>query len=197
MTASWLRQLGWSETVVLAGGIADHPLKGGPGARQAVPKVPTLKVTELANRLKDEPDATAVLDIGSSLKYRNRGHIVGAWWGVRSRLDQARQAIGDTPFLAITSTDGQLAKLAVPEAQALWPDAQVAALAAGNKGWRHAGYDMEPGFDRATTEANDVWYKPYDHEGQVVEQHMRDYLTWEIALVEQLDRDPTVNFPTF
>jgi len=26
---------------------------------------------------------------------------------------------------------------------------------------------------------------------------MRDYLTWEIALVEQLDRDPTVSFPTF
>jgi hypothetical protein len=56
---------------------------------------------------------------------------------------------------------------------------------------------MEPGFDRGTTEANDVWYKPYDHEGSVVEQHMRDYLTWEIALVEQLDRDPTVSFPTW
>ena len=39
--------------------------------------------------------------------------------------------------------------------------------------------------------------KPYDHEGDVVEQHMRDYLTWEVALVEQLERDPTVSFPTF
>ncbi len=85
----------------------------------------------------------------------------------------------------------------VPEAAVLWPNAEVVALAAGNKGWRHAEYDMEPGFDRATTDANDVWYKPYDHEGAVVEQHMRDYLTWEIALVEQLDRDPTVSFPTF
>ena len=99
--------------------------------------------------------------------------------------------------MAITASDGQLAKLAVPEAQSLWPKTTVVALAAGNKGWRHAGYDMEPGFDRATTDANDVWYKPYDHEGDVVEQHMRDYLTWEIALVEQLDRDPTVSFPTF
>jgi hypothetical protein len=26
---------------------------------------------------------------------------------------------------------------------------------------------------------------------------MRDYLTWEVALVAQLERDPTVTFPTF
>jgi hypothetical protein len=56
---------------------------------------------------------------------------------------------------------------------------------------------MEPGFTRPTTEANDVWYKPYDHDGDVVRQHMQDYLTWEIALVEQMERDPTVTFPTF
>ena len=200
MTASWLRQLGWSDAVVLAGGIAGHELKSGPGKRVSVPSAPTGEtVAELATRLAEQPDATTVLDIGSSLKYRKRGHIPGAWWGVRSRLDEARAAIGDTSYLAITSTDGQLAKLAVPEAAALWPEAEVVALAAGNKGWRHADHDMEPGFDRATTEANDVWYKPYDHDdsAEVIEQHMRDYLTWEIALVEQLDRDPTVVFPTF
>ena len=197
MTASWLRQLGWSDAVVLAEGIAGHELRSGPGTRQRVPAVATVKVAELAQRLEDHPDTTTVLDIGSSLKYRKRGHIPGAWWGVRSRLDQARTAIGDTDYLAITASDGQLAKLAVPEAQVLWPDATVVALAAGNKGWRHAGYDMEPGFDRATTEATDVWYKPYDHDDGKAEQHMQDYLTWEIALVDQLDRDDTVSFPTF
>jgi len=202
MTASWLRQLGWSHTFVLAGGIAaftaaGNSLKTGPGERQSVPAAPMIKVNDLASRLEAEGDAISVLDIGTSLKYRNRGHIPGAWWGVRSRLDQARATIGETEVLVITSTDGQLAKLAVSEAAALWPNAEVLALASGNKGWRHAGFDMEPGFDRATTDANDVWYKPYDHEGDVVEQHMRDYLTWEIALVEQLDRDPTVTFPTF
>ncbi len=200
MTASWLRQLGWADAVVLAGGIDSVPAgerRSGPGARQSVPSVPLVKVAHLAARLAEHPETTTVLDIGSSLKYRKRGHIPGAWWGVRSRLAQARAAIGDTEYLAITSSDGQLAKLAVPEAAGLWPDAEVVALAAGNKGWRHAEYPMETGFDRPTTEANDVWYKPYDHEGDVVEQHMRDYLTWEIALVEQLDRDPTVRFPTW
>ena len=197
MTASWLRQLGWDDAVVLAGGMQRHPIITGAGNRQSVPGAPIVKVAALNKRLQSQPDITTVLDLGTSLKYRNRGHIPGAWWGVRSRLQQARDAIGDTEFLAITSTDGQLAKLAVAEATELWPDAEVVAVASGNKGWRHAGFDMETGFDRATTDANDVWYKPYDHEGDVVEQHMRDYLTWEIALVEQLDRDPTVNFATY
>jgi len=164
MTASWLQQLGWPDAVVLAGGIAGHELRTGPGTRQSVPAAPLVKVAELADRLKSHPDTTTVLDIGSSLKYRKRGHIPGAWWGVRSRLQQARDMIGETEYLALTASDGQLAELAVPEAAALWPDAEVVALAAGNKGWRHADYDMEPGFDRATTDANDVWYKPYDHD---------------------------------
>ena len=53
---------------------------------------------------------------------------------------------------------------------------------------------MEMGIERATTSTDDVWYKPYDHGDDVAEQHMRDYLTWEIALVEQIDRDSTVSF---
>ncbi|MGH1492188.1 MAG: rhodanese-like domain-containing protein [Acidimicrobiales bacterium] len=203
MTASWLRQLGWNETVVLAGGLLDLPLTSDLPARQSFGPVPTIKVSALAERLAasaDDPDGSlAVLDLGTSLKYRKRGHIPGSWWGVRSRLEQARAAIGEVSTLVLTSTDGQLAKLAVADAAPLWPDAEVLALAGGNKGWRHADHDMEPGFTKPTTEANDVWYKPYDHDDgdEVAEQHMQDYLTWEIALVEQLDRDPTVSFPTF
>ena len=171
----------------------------GPRARVPVERVPTIKVSALAERLADPPAAMAVLDLGTSIKYRKRGHIPGAWWGVRSRLDQARATIGDVDLLVLTSTDGQLAKLAVPDARALWPGTEVVALAGGNKGWRHGGHDMEPGFDRATTAADDVWYKPYDHDdaAEVVHQHMQDYLTWEVALVDQIERDPTVEFPTF
>ena len=204
MTASWLRQLGWDDTVILTGGLATAEgagiqLESGPGPRTRVPKAPTIKVSELAQRLADGPDSVTILDLGTSLKYRKRGHIAGAWWGVRSRMDEARAAIGDVPLVVLTSTDGQLAKLAVTEAQIAWPDARLVALAGGNKAWRHSGHDMEPGFTRPTTEANDVWYKPYDHDdgAAVAEQHMRDYLTWEIALVEQIERDPTVSFPVF
>ena len=192
MTASWLQQLGWNQAVVLTGGVAGHDLVSGPVARARVPGAPTISVSDLAGRLDD----LTVLDVDSSLKYRNRGHVAGAWWGVRSRLDEARAAIGAVDTLVLTSSDGQLAKLAVADAQAQWPEAEVLALAGGTKAWRHAGQPMTEGFDRATTDADDVWYKPYDHDDSeaVIEQHMRDYLTWEIALVEQIDRDPTVSF---
>ncbi len=201
MTASWLRQMGWRDAVVLDRALDGQALEKGDPARPPVPKAPTIRVSELAERLADQDtardDDVAVLDIGTSLKYRHKGHLPGAWWGVRSRLDEARAAIGAVRTLVLTSTDGQLAKLAVEDAQQHWPDATVLALAGGTKGWRHAGHAMEPGFTRPTTGADDVWYKPYDHDGDVVRQHMQDYLTWEIALVEQLERDPTVSFPTF
>lgn len=204
MTGSWLRQLGWHEVAVLAGGLPAAEALGvtlqtGPRARVRVEPAPTIKVSDLVARLADRPESVAVLDLGTSLKYRARGHIAGAWWGVRSRLDEARAAIGDVETLVLTSTDGQLAKLAVPDAKARWPSAEVVALAGGNKGWRHGGNDMEPGFDRATTTADDIWYKPYDltDDPDEVRRLMEDYLTWEVALVDQIERDPTVDFPTF
>lgn len=197
MTASWLRQMGWSDAVVLADALDGQRLETGRPPRRSVGPAPTIKVSDLADRLAADPESIVVIDVGTSLKYRNKGHLPGAWWGVRSRLDEARAAIGDAHDVVLTSTDGQLAKLAVPDAQQHWPDAEVLALAGGTKAWRHAGHDMEPGFTRPTTEADDVWYKPYDHDDEVVAQRMRDYLTWEIALVEQLDRDPTVSFPNF
>ncbi len=70
-------------------------------------------------------------------------------------------------------------------------------LAGGTKAWRHGKRPMETGFTRPTTQADDVWYKPYDHDDGAPEQHMQEYLTWEIALVEQLRRDPLVQFPSF
>ncbi|MEZ5341108.1 MAG: rhodanese-like domain-containing protein [Acidimicrobiales bacterium] len=196
MTASWLRQLGWNDAVVLADAMVDQSLVEGPVPRVSLglTDVPTMTPAALKRRLGD----VTVLDIGTSIKYRKKGHIPGAWWGVRSRLDEARAAIGPVDLLVLTSTDGQLAKAAVADASAAWPDASVFALAGGTKSWRHAGFAMEPGLTRPTTETNDVWYKPYDHDdADVVPQHMQDYLTWEIALVDQLARDETVVFPTF
>jgi rhodanese-related sulfurtransferase len=204
MTASWLRQLGWAGAVVLEGGLkafveaSGGALAKGKTARSSAARtsVPTVRPPALKEQLDAGEDVT-VIDVGTSVKYRIRGHIPGSWWAIRSRMDEARAAIGDTDRIVLTSTDGTLAKLAVADAAEQWPNADVAALAAGNKGWRHAGFDMEPGFDRATTEPDDVWYKPYDHDEAVVRQHMEDYLTWEVALVAQVERDPTVSFPTF
>jgi len=197
MTASWLRQMGWHDAVVLRSALDGQSLRTGKAPRQSVKAAATTKVSELAARLAQDTASIAVIDVGTSLKYRKKGHIPGAWWGVRSRLDKARATIGEVDTLVLTSTDGQLAKLAVREAREAWPEAEILALAGGTRSWRHAGQELEPGFTKPTTKADDVWYKPYDHDDQVAEQAMTDYLTWEIGLVDQLDRDPTVTFPAF
>jgi rhodanese-related sulfurtransferase len=196
MTASWLRQLGW-EAVVLAGGVppaGEAVLQKGKTARSELARVsaPTIRPPELARRLADG-DAVTIIDLGTSVKYRRRGHLPGSWWGVRSRLDQARAAIGDAAVIVLTSTDGTLAKLAVADAARHWPEASIFALAAGHKGWRHAGSDMEPGFTRPTTEPDDVGYAPYDQDEDIA-RHMRDYLDWEVARVDQVERDRLVAF---
>ena len=58
--------------------------------------------------------------------------------------------------------------------------------------------DDFPGIANATTTLDDVWYKPYDHEyGADYEKHARAYLDWEVALVEQIGRDPAIRFRTY
>ena len=44
----------------------------------------------------------------------------------------------------------------------------------------------------------DVWYKPYDHEHESdYEKHARAYLDWEVALVDQIKRDPAIRFRSY
>jgi 3-mercaptopyruvate sulfurtransferase SseA len=96
--------------------------------------------------------------------------------------------------LVLTSEDGLLAHLAAPEAAALWP--QVRVLEGGNAAWLAAGRPTESGVARATTARDDVSYKPYDHASDY-EKHARAYLAWEVALVDQIKRDPTIRFRAY
>jgi rhodanese-related sulfurtransferase len=185
MTASWLNQMSWDEVYVLEpegeDGFAGWPVESGPRPRPVLGFAPW-------QTAKDAAGAT-VLDLSTSLRFHAR-HIPGAWWGVRSRLAEARRKI-DSKNLVLTSEDGVLAHLAAPEAASLWPEVRV--LEGGNAAWFAAGRPAEAGVERATTERDDVWYKPYDHAAGY-EKHARDYLAWEVALVEQIRRDPAIRF---
>jgi rhodanese-related sulfurtransferase len=181
MTASWLNQMGWNEVYVLdePGGLA---MESGPRKAPPVERWRSVPAGELAG---------TVLDLSTSLRFR-RAHIAGAWWGVRSRLEQARSAIGELKKLVLTSEDGLLAHLAAPEAATLWPGAEVWVLDGGNAAWPGT---MESGFERATTTPDDVAYKPYDHADY--RRRAREYLDWEVALAEQIRRDPAIRFRTY
>ena len=182
MTASWLNQMGWPDVYVLDG---EEGLPRESGPRK--PRVPGFAPWASMH----EPGG-ALLDLSTSLRFRRR-HIPGAWWAVRSRLAEATGRIDATGSITLTSEDGILAHLAAPEAQALWPQATVRVLDGGNAAWKG---DWEEGLSRVTTATDDVWYKPYDH-GKDYEKRAREYLAWEVALVEQIKRDPTIRFRTY
>jgi rhodanese-related sulfurtransferase len=180
MTASWLNQMGWDDVYVLE----DAELTGS-GPRQ--PKIPGTPPWQTVSAI---PEGAAVLDLSTSLRF-HKAHIPGAWWGVRSRLPEARTAIGDVPLLVLTSEDGTLAHLAAPEAAELF--SKVVVLEGGNAAWHGP---TESGVERATTARDDVWYKPYDHAADY-KKHAQAYLDWEVALVEQVKRDPTIRFRVY
>ena len=183
MTASWLNQMGWNDVYVL-NDLTGFETESGPRRAPEVRKWKTVK----------EVPGT-VLDLSTSLRFHH-AHIPGAWWAVRSRLPEARAKVGEVKNLVLTSEDGVLAHLAAPEAAALWPNADVSVLEGGNAAWISLGKPTESGIERATTTRDDVWYKPYDHAADY-KKHARDYLEWEVALVEQIKRDPTIRFRTY
>jgi len=199
MTASWLNQMGWDEVYVLepegADGFAGWPLDKGPRPRAVQAHGPSIGAQALQAMI--EKEQACVIDLATSLRYR-RAHIPGAWWAVRARLAEARSRIPIPARIVLTSEDGVLAGLAASEAAALWPDTAVLLLEGGNAGWLAAQLPVESGITRATTALDDVWYKPYDHEHETdYEKHARAYLSWEVALVDQIKRDPTIRFRAY
>jgi rhodanese-related sulfurtransferase len=178
MTASWLNQMGWQDVYVLSN-VLGFEMETGP-------RKPQVRYNPWA--ITSQAGGT-VLDFSNSLRFHQR-HIPGAWWAVRSRLKDAQPKIGHPRVIVLTSEDGVLAHLAAPKVAALWPEAQVRVLDGGNAAWKG---EWESGHERSTTERDDVWYKPYDHEAGF-EKHAREYLAWEVALLEQIKRDPTIRF---
>jgi rhodanese-related sulfurtransferase len=181
MTASWLIQMGWHDVYVLPS-MAGFELERGARA-------PGFHYRQWQTTRQV---AGTVLDFSTSLRFHYK-HLPGAWWVVRSRLAEAREKIGEQKTLTLTSEDGVLAHLAAPEVQALWPNAEIFVLEGGNAAWPGP---WEEGHERSTTVRDDVWYKPYDHEAGF-EKHAREYLQWEVELIEQIKRDPTIRFHSF
>jgi rhodanese-related sulfurtransferase len=188
MTGSWLRQMGWNDVFVLA----------GTGLEKESPKAATLDGETPSSGAIDcaaldallSRNAATVIDLAPSRDYL-AGHIPGAWFAIRTRLERALKKIPLGETLVLTSEDGALAHLAASEAQAL-VDIAVRVLAGGNAAWRAAGYALskEP---RMADEAIDQWRKPYERGGDT-KAAMNEYLAWEIDLLPRIARDGTLKF---
>ncbi len=184
MTASWLLQMGWTEVCVVKDGVFDSVQEALPSS---APECKTISAEDL------NPEQTLVLDFATSLQYR-KGHIPGAAFAIRSRLDRHKEEL-ESKSLVCTSPDGLLARYAAADLAALL-GREVSALAGGTDAWRASGLALESGETRMLEPPEDVYYKPYDHQAQI-EAAMQDYLQWEVALLEQIRRDPDCRFRSF
>ncbi|MDG2111366.1 MAG: rhodanese-like domain-containing protein [Actinomycetota bacterium] len=186
MSASWLLQMGW-EVSVLAGVDQFDDVVTGPS--QPVWSVDVLAAPAVEAAAVGD---AMVVDLATSTEHR-RSHIGGAVWAVRGRLAELTDEPGSRRVV-LTSPDGTLAAFAHREAEALWPEADVVVLSGGTAAARAAGLTMESGLDYPGT-PDDVWQLPYDpSDPSTLRQAMEGYLTWEVALVDQYERDPLVEF---
>jgi rhodanese-related sulfurtransferase len=180
LTAGWLKRMGFPDVAVLAGGLSSWVEAGGPtesghpevrpvGLDAARAVVPSVSPGDLGDAL--------VLDVDQSDAYA-RGHVPGAIWVCRSRLEDhiATLAPARGQPIVVTCTDGAASTLAAVTLHELGYQARV--LAGGTRGWDAAGRPLERGPSRLADEADDVVPKPYER-GRAA---MEAYLAWEEAL---------------
>ena len=180
MTGAWLRQMGHRDVFVVEGGL-DEPGRAG----AAAPTPPRRTATDTI------PEGALVIDLARSIDFR-AGHIPGAIW---ARADPARRAAGPAgrgPHVVLTSPDGVLARLAVDEVAALTA-APVHGAARRHAAWARAAVRSRPTGPAGRRGCIDFYLRPYDRNSGV-EEAMHAYLSWEIDLVREIERDGTVAF---
>jgi rhodanese-related sulfurtransferase len=196
MTAHWLLQMGWPDVFVLRGGL-EGPLETGPatmaGLGEARLTAPQMQVGDLQAALHE--GKTAVVDVGDSHGYRT-GRIPGAWYAMRSRLGEALARFQAATPLVFVCADGRVSRYAAQDALALG-FSNVSALEGGRAAWRAATLPTEVGSSdddpKLLTATDDMWYPPWARQSGVQEA-MQQYLTWEVNLLQQLEREPYLRF---
>jgi rhodanese-related sulfurtransferase len=188
MTASWLRQMGWTDVSVLVE--AGREI-GRPAAPVLGSAAPALRIDGAGLAALLARDDATVVDLSLSRDYL-KAHIPGAWFAIRSRLSRALATIPLRGTLVLTSEDGVLAGLAAAEARAL-VDTPVHALDGGNAAWLTTGHALTAEDPRMADEAIDTWLKPYERSKDTTKA-MQDYLSWEVDLLARIARDGSARF---
>ena len=193
MTASWLKQMGWNDVAMLVAGPGEGDWVTGPYRPRVLGldgiSPATIKPAALRERL--DAGTAVVVDLDTSRRY-GQGHIPGAWFAIRSRLPADLGRVPKAEAIVLTSPDGALARLAAAE-MADTTGVPVVALAGGTEAWKEAGFPLESGAANMASAPDDVVLSARER-GQGREEAMREYLAWEINLVNDMKTDDDQRF---
>lgn len=188
VVAAWLRQLG-HEAYVLAGGVgaAKSLVFGGNADRPTRLRLPPVGPDELNRLLAD--GSVQIVDLRPSMTYR-QGHLSDAIWSIRPRVTTL--GLNPTmPLVLVADEPGTAELAAIDLAEAGIDDIRL--LAGNVVQWRAASLAVVATPDEpADAECIDFLF--FTHRRQVDAEHSRQYLAWEIALVDQLDEDERAAF---
>jgi len=199
MTASWMVQADWHETYVLANALEGVGLVSGdykpvfPGIGEI--KLPRIDVAEL-NTLLQRKKVT-VIDVADSLSYK-RGHIPGAWFAIRSRLEESLMVFPQSSSFVVTGDDSALVAFSARDLAKI-SGRPVSILEGGNAAWRKAKLPLTPGFENLATKTDDIFRQPFlwgqfEPMSPEFKQAANAYFNWELQLPEQLERARESNF---
>jgi rhodanese-related sulfurtransferase len=180
MAAAWLRQMGWDAAVLAEGLQAALPHAAVP-TRAAHDTPPALGVADLGALIAAGP--LTLIDLRPSMAYR-AGHLRGATWVIRPRLDTI--AAPPPGAVVLIADEAGIAALAAMDLDRLgirathWHAGTPAA-------WNEAGLAVEVTADLPTdADCIDFLFFVHDrHSGN--REAAKQYLAWELGLVAQLD----------
>src|SRR5438128_5207075 len=181
MTASWLRRMGFPDVAVLAGGLPAWTAAGGAVEREHPTVVPfgwEAARQRVARVASGDLGTGPILSVDQSDAYA-RGHVPGARWLCRSRLEWTIGTLAperQAPIV-VTCADGVASTLAAATLDRLGYTA-VSVLEGGTRAWADAGLAVEDGRTRLADEPDDVVLKPYERGREAMER----YLRWEADL---------------
>jgi rhodanese-related sulfurtransferase len=189
MTAQWLRQLG-HEACVLEGGVAAAMRLGGPGAVNVPypPEPASIRAPDLGALLHE--GSVQLVDLRPGMSYRKE-HIAGAAWSIRPRVTRAIADRG-RPVVLVADEPAIAALAALDLGEAGVGDVRM--LAGGHEAARSAGIPVAstPGEPSDADCIDFLFFTHGRHEGDAAAA--RQYLAWEIGLVDQLDAQERGSF---
>jgi rhodanese-related sulfurtransferase len=164
-----------------AGGAVEqgHPTPQPYGLDAARDRTRTTTVEALKRSLGSS-DAPLVLDVDQSDGYA-RGHVPGATWVCRSRLEARITDVARDRSrpIVVTCADGVMSTLTAATLSGFGYAASV--LENGKRAWEAAGGALEAGAKHLADAPDDVVLKPYERGRWAMEA----YLRWEEALDQE------------